>query len=927
MKKLKALLMSLLAISVIGGAAACGETPDNGSTPDTSISDTGSTDTGSTDTGSTDGSTGGDVGGNEDPTPDNDAEAILKAAYALTGDATMEATLTGVVTNVKQTGEGEACLTFVVEGFDEYPIYCFWLKGDEAGNLKVGYTVTVTGTIKNYKGTVEFDHPTLVSFVVGEPPKVEIVMSDASVVIPAAYALKSGATLEGTHTLKGQVISSDKNGYTIVVAGYEKYPLYCYKLQNASADISLGDYLTVKGTIKNYQDTIEFDKPTLLEHEEGTLAPSIDVTPSAGTGIAEGYQVITVEQALAIATVNEEPTTERYYIHATVSTITNYNYGAMYIEDATGSISVYGTYSEDGSLTYPQMTEKAYKGDEVLLSCTLNNYNGTLQVKNARLITFKAAEIDESDYAKMPISDAREANVGDKVKVSGVVAQITYANGMIPNGVYLVDDENSIYVFGTDVAGRVAVGNTITVLAEKTWWILETETANAEKFGYKGCNQLDDAWLIENDNGNTEPDYSWVTETTVKTIMDTPVTQDVTTTIYKVTALVKKSVGSGFTNYYIDDLDGVTGSYIYTQCNGGDLDWLEAFDGKICTVYLSVINAKSTSSGCIWRFKAIKVVDEGFTFDKANAPQFAIDYYGAEQFASEYTADPAIEVITTVSSELLGFEGVALTYASDNTNVIYFENGVMHTGSEYGTANVTITATLNGVTATKVIAIEYKEVEEIPSITVAEAIEATIGTEITVKGIVGPSLVNKQGIYLFGEDGSMIAVQAKDSSTFFEKLSIGNEIIIKGTRDRKVGEEHKATKFGQSNIFNAEILQNNYGSHGYPTTKFVTDKSIAEVKALDINTDYTTTVFVVTGKLNVPVSGNNDPSINQGTDYIAFYKGSAAQYAWLASYSGQEVTLEIALCNWNNKSEWKCCVLAIRLADGTKIVNELNFAK
>jgi len=651
------------------------------------------------------------------------------------------------------------------------------------------------------------------------------------------------------------------------------------------------------------------------------------VTPSAGTGIAEGYQVITIEQALAIAAVSDGATTERYYIHATVSTITNYNYGAMYIEDATGSISVYGTYSEDGSLTYPQMTEKAYKGDEVLLSCTLNNYNGTLQVKNARLITFKAAEIDESDYAKMPISDAREANVGDKVKVSGVVAQITYANGMIPNGVYLVDDENSIYVFGTDVAGRVAVGNTITVLAEKTWWILETETANAEKFGYKGCNQLDDAWLIENDNGNTEPDYSWVTETTVKTIMDTPVTQDVTTTIYKVTALVKKSVGSGFTNYYIDDLDGVTGSYIYTQCNGGDLDWLEAFDGKICTVYLSVINAKSTSSGCIWRFKAIKVVDEGFTFDKANAPQFAIDYYGAEQFASEYTADPAIEVITTVSSELLGFEGVALTYASDNTNVIYFENGVMHTGSEYGTANVTITATLNGVTATKVIAIEYKEVEEIPSITVAEAIEATIGTEITVKGIVGPSLVNKQGIYLFGEDGSMIAVQAKDSSTFFEKLSIGNEIIIKGTRDRKVGEEHKATKFGQSNIFNAEILQNNYGSHGYPTTKFVTDKSIAEVKALDINTDYTTTVFVVTGKLNVPVSGNNDPSINQGTDYIAFYKGSAAQYAWLASYSGQEVTLEIALCNWNNKSEWKCCVLAIRLADGTKIVNELNFAK
>jgi hypothetical protein len=76
--------------------------------------------------------------------------------------------------------------------------------------------------------------------------------------------------------------------------------------------------------------------------------------------------------------------------------------------------------------------------------------------------------------------------------------------------------------------------------------------------------------------------------------------------------------------------------------------------------------------------------------------------------------------------------------------------------------------------------------------------------------------------------------------------------------------------------------------------------------------------------LNVPTSGNTDPSIAQGDAFIAFYKGSATQYSWLASYSGQDVTLEIALCNWNDKTDWKCCVLAIRLADGTKIMNELN---
>ena len=922
MKKLKALLMSLLALSVIGGAAACGETPDNGgSTPDTGVSDTAS---GSTD-GSTDGSTG-----DETPTPDPAAGAILQAAYALEAGATLEGThtLTGVVTNVKQTGDGEACLTFVVYGYDEYPMYCYWLKGEEAGNLAVGDTITVTGTIKNYSGTVEFDKPTLDSFVKGEIPddggNTEITLSDPAVVIPAAYALATGATLDGTHTLRGQIISSEGlTSYndicvTIVVEGYEDYPIYCYQIKNDADKIGLGDYITVQGTIKNYKGTVEFDKPKMLAYEDGQLAPSIDVTPTDGTGIAEGYQVITVEQALAIAAVQSSATTERYYIHATVATITNYNYGAMVIEDETGSISVYGTYSEDGSIGYAAMEQKPYKGDEVLLSCTLNNYKGNKEV------AFQAGEVDEAAYTQMSIDDAREANDGDKIKVSGVVAQVTHASGFIPNGVYLVDGTNSIYVYDSDLAGRVAVGNTITVLAEKTWWILDSEVENAEKFGYKGCNQLANAWLIANDNGTAEPDYSWVEETTVKAIMDTPVTEDVTTTVFKVNALIKKSEGSGFINYYVDDLDGVTGSYVYTQCNGSDLSWLEEFNGKICTVYLSVINAKSTSSGCVWRFKTLKVVDENFTFDAANAPQFAIDYYGADQFETKYTADPALELLTTVSSELLGFENVALSYASDNTNVIYFENGVMHTGTDYGTANVTITASLNGVTASKVIAIEYAEAPKIESITVAEAIATAPETTVTVKGIVGPSLVNQSGFYLFSEEGDMIAVKVLETSAF-ESLEIGHEVILTGKRERYIKDD-TLTQAGQTCIVDATVLLNNMGNHDYSTAKFVTGKTTDDLYALDATVDYSTTVFVVTGTLSMP-TGNGQPSVksNGATNSFNFYCSGAGQYSFLSAYAGQEVTLEVAACNWNNKTYWRGCVLAIRLADGTKVLNTLNF--
>ena len=851
----------------------------------------------------------------------------MEAAYSLASGASLEGTytLTGVVTNVEKTGEGEACLTFVVEGYDQYPMYCFWLKGDEAENLKVGYSITVTGTIKKYNTTVEFDHPTLDSFVVGEPPKVDIVLSDASVVIPAAFALLENTTLDGTHTLKGQVISSDKNGYTIVVAGYENCALYCYKLQNASSDISLGDYLTVQGTIKNYKGTVEFDNPTLLAHEEGTLAPSIDVTPSAGTGIAEGYQVITIEQALAIAAVSDSATTERYYIHATVDTVTKPQYGAMWISDETGSISVYGTYSEDGSIGYADMTDKPYKGAEVLLHCTLQLFENNPEVQNARLIAFENITLSDADYQDMSVQDARLAEKGTKIKVDGVVAQITYASGMIPNGFYLVDETNSIYVFDGDIAANVAAGNTVTILAEKDWWILDTEQSSAEKYGYKGCNQLTDAWLWANDKGNTAPDYSWVEETTVKAIMDTPVTTDITTTIYKVNALITKSVGDGYINYYVNDLDGFTGSYVYTQANGSDLSWMEQFDGKICTVYLSAINAKSTSSGCNWRFKAIKVIDEGFTFDVANAPQFAIDYYGASQFKACYTADPALELLPTVSSELLGFEGVELTYASSNTSIIYFENGVMHTGTEYGVANVTITATLNGVTANKVIAIEYKEVTEVPSITVAEAIATASNTEVTVKGIVGPSVVNQpSAFYLFGEDGSVIAVSMLTAETL-KNIEVGQEIIVKGIRLQRIKETAVGSCFGQTCIADAELLLNNMGNHEYSTAKFVTDKSIKEVYELDRMVDYSTTVFVLTGTLSFP-TGYGQPAINDGNgNKVSFYCSGSGQYSFLSAYDGQEVTLEIAACNWNSKDHWTGCVLAIRLADGTKILNTLNF--
>ena len=875
----------------------------------------------------------------------SDPAVVIPQAYALASGAVMEGTWTLKGQIIESQGfnaqYGDISVTIVVEGYEDFPLFCYQIKND-ADKIEVGDYIAVQGTIKNYKGTIEFERPVMLAYEKGElppdPPSEgydEVVCDDPAVVIPQAYALASGAAMEGTWTLKGQIIEAESYNsqygdisVTFVVEGYEDYPIYCYQIKKDADKIGLGDYIAVRGKIKNYQGTVEFERPELLAYKDGTLAPSIDIEPKPGTGLAEGYNVITIEQALEIAKLADGTITPRYYILATVATVTNGAYGAMYIEDETGSISVYGTYSEDGKIGYADMKNKPTKGDLVLLSCTLQTYNGNPEVQNARLIAFQKVVIDDSIYTEMSIEEARNAKEGELVKVTGVVAQITYASGFVPNGVYLVDKTNSIYVFDSDLAASVTVGNTVTVLAEKTWWILDSEVANANKFGYKGCNQLADAWLLQNDEYISEPDYSWVTESTVKEILATPFDTDITTTIYKVTALVKESIGQGFINYYIDDLDGITGSYVYTQCNGGDLDWLKEFDGKFCTVYLSVINAKSTATGCNWRFKVLKVVDEGFTFDKADAPQYALDYHALEQFESKYTADPVQELLTSVSSELLGFENVLLSYASDNLSIVYFENVdgkiIMHCGQTYGVANVTITATLGDKTVSVTIPVENAEPPKFDYITVGEAIDAQDEEIITVKGIVGPSLVNQLGFYLFGEDGSVIAVKVLDK-TQFEGLSIGNEVILTGKREIQKKDDAATNYYGQTCIEDATILVNNKGEHAYPTNKFITDKTIAEITQYPITDDHTTEIYVLTGTLTFP-TGYGQPAINDDKgNKIGFYCSGVGQYSFLQDYAGQEVTLEIAICNWNGKTWWTGCAIAIRLADGTVIHNTLNF--
>lgn len=631
-----------------------------------------------------------------------------------------------------------------------------------------------------------------------------------------------------------------------------------------------------------------------------------------------------IAEAVEKCAANDAET--RYYVKGKIKKISNVQYGQMILEDETGTLEVYGSYGADGEKRYSELLDKPQVGDTVLMYATLVTFNSKPEIKSGWIISFEKGknEFDPSKYEEVSVNDARLKADDSLVKVSGTVAKITYASGMKPNGIYLVDNTNSIYVYDSNgsITSEVNVGNNITLYGKKTHYILDDEKSAASKYGYKGCNQLVDCVLGNNDKKVNEVNYSWVSSSTVKNIINTPVSEDISTTIYKVNALIKKTPGDGFINYYINDLDEKTGSYVYTQANGSDLSYLEPFDGKICTVYLSAINAKSLVSGCNWRFIPVAVKDENYQFDLSQTSDFVMEYHALPQFENSYEGDPETELLTSVSSKLLGFENATISYTSADENIISFKNEadklVMH-ANNYGKTKITITVSYNGSDVKKELEIEYKKPVTYDSINISDVYKKEFGTEVIVKGIVAAGVVNQKAFYLVDETG-MIAcrIDAAQLAT----IALGQEIIVKGKFVNNSGE-----KLGQLHIEDAKILTNLGGNNTYSNKSF--EKSTLK-NIIDLCTakseEATGKVYIVEASAEEIIGQYQSNIVLKDADgnSLQLYTGNSKQYKWLLNYKGT-LKFEITVSAWN--ANFKGAVVAIILEDGTRVCNPYNFSK
>ena len=644
---------------------------------------------------------------------------------------------------------------------------------------------------------------------------------------------------------------------------------------------------------------------------------------------------LTVSEAYQLAqSAGDVGTSEKQYVMGVVKNITKPAYGEMYITDGTTDLYIYGVYSADGTLRYSEMDDKPYSGDTVYLYGVLKTYKGQPEMGAAWLQKYEAhqEDTDLNNYTQKTINEARLANAGEKIIVEGVVAKLTYANGMNPNGIFVVDETGSIYVYGIELANRVEVGQKVKVAGTRTNYILDSEVTYATQYGYLGSIQLQDAIYISSSSEKYDFDKSWISETTVKDIIDTPLTNNITTNIYKVTALVKKAPGSGYVNYYIDDLDNHTGTYCYSLCNGSDFSWLDQYDGKICTVYVSALNCKCAKAGTNYRFIPIAVEEiADFSMTDSEIAKFALNYYAKLQFRSLYNSDPELVLLESVSNDVIPFENVFFSYASNNENLVYFEETqdqelIMHTKDGDGEVTITITASFNGVRESidVVLTLESKEIPD--TISVKEAIEAADNTKVTVRGIVMSGLVVQTGFYI--NDGTGVIAVRCDSDTIKE-INLGDEVIISGTKTH-VLKAGTTGQIGQICIDEAKLELNLFGDNDYSTTPFkeITFNELYELMA-KINEDYTTQVYVVKChviKYETNYYTNYELSDDAtGTHYLTLYSANKSQYAPYEVFIGKgEVTVTVMLCNWNSKSPYKGCLISV--TDGTtSVLNDYNF--
>lgn len=254
----------------------------------------------------------------------------------------------------------------------------------------------------------------------------------------------TGAYTADKYLVTGQITAIANTTYgNMYIADEDGNAIYIYGLYNEDGSIKYGemdakpdegDTITVLSVVGNYSGTAQLKNAWLIEYTAGELEPT---TPDP-----EADSTLTIEDAIALGESKQSNiyTENKYYVTGTVTEVYNEAYGNMYIADENGNtLTIYGTYSADGSTGYADMETKPVAGDTITVYGIIGQYNGTAQMKNGYITEIVPAEeetfegTDPNAPIELAVNTTTPATLTEiKVPAAGTVfVEAADANGIL----------------------------------------------------------------------------------------------------------------------------------------------------------------------------------------------------------------------------------------------------------------------------------------------------------------------------------------------------------------------------------------------------------------------------------------------------------------------------------------------------------------
>ena len=314
-----------------------------------------------------------------------DAATILEDAYSLlNGMATPYiATLTGTVTAINEVYSDEfstVTATLVVAGYEDKPIRCYRMIGEAASTLKVGDKIAVTGRLQNFFGMVEFHYKSTFISVESEtltiPAAIELGLAQGVNSYTSDKYYVTGKVVAISNSIYGNIYIVDENDNLLLIYGsYNEDGTVRFDGMENQPEI--GDTITVYGIVGTYNgNEAQMKNVWITDVIKGEGVEDTD-PPADST--------LTIEEAIALGISKQHNiyTERKYYVSGEITEIYNDMWGNMYITDENGNIlTLYGTWSEDGSVRFDGMANRPEVGDTITVYGIIGQYNGNPQMKN-----------------------------------------------------------------------------------------------------------------------------------------------------------------------------------------------------------------------------------------------------------------------------------------------------------------------------------------------------------------------------------------------------------------------------------------------------------------------------------------------------------------------------------------------------------------